>query len=123
MPLGSNRWGKSGVRISKVLRGPDSDDFVDLTVQVLLEGDVASAHTEGDNSFVLPTDTMRNTVYALAQSHLTRDLERFAGNYRRLSIKMIAEMISDPARSARRRCPTASIRCSRTWTQAALTRR
>lgn len=77
MPLGPNRWGKSGVRVSKLLRGDESDDFVDVTVQVLLEGDVAPAHTEGDNSFVLPTDTMRNTVYALAQSHLTRDLERF----------------------------------------------
>jgi urate oxidase len=77
VPLGANRWGKSDVRVSKVLRGDDSDDFVDVTVQVLLEGDVESAHTEGDNSFVLPTDTMRNTVYGLAQSYLTRDLEQF----------------------------------------------
>jgi urate oxidase len=43
-----------------------------------LRGDVEAAHTEGDNSGVLPTDTMRNTVYGLAQEHLTRDLERFA---------------------------------------------
>jgi urate oxidase len=77
LPLGPNRWGKSGVRVSKLLRGDESDDFIDVTVQVLLEGDVAPAHTGGDNSFVLPTDTMRNTVYGLAQSHLTRDLERF----------------------------------------------
>ena len=77
MPLGANRWGKSGVRVSKLLRGDDADDFVDVTVQVLLEGDVAPAHTEGDNASVVPTDTMRNTVYGLAQSHLTRDLERF----------------------------------------------
>jgi urate oxidase len=78
VPLGANSWGKSGVRVSKVLRGSDSDDFVDVTVQVLLEGDVAPAHTAGDNTGVVPTDTMRNTVYGLAQSHLTRDLERFA---------------------------------------------
>lgn len=78
MPLGPNRWGKSDIRVSKILHGADGDDFLDLTVQVLLEGDVASAHTEGDNSGVVPTDTMRNTVYGLAQSHLTRDLERFA---------------------------------------------
>lgn len=77
MPLGANRWGKSGVRVSKILRGDDADDFVDVTVQVLLEGDVAPAYTQGDNSAVVPTDTMRNTVYALAQSHLTRDLEGF----------------------------------------------
>lgn len=77
MPLGDNRWGKSEVRVSKVFRGGDSDDFIDLEVQVLLRGEVEAAHTSGDNSAVVPTDTMRNTVYGLAQEHLTRDLERF----------------------------------------------
>ena len=75
MPLGANRWGKSEVRVSKVLPG---DEFVDISVQVLLEGDVGPAHTDGDNVHVLPTDTMRNTIYGLAQGHLTQDLERFA---------------------------------------------
>lgn len=77
MPLGDTRWGKSEVRVSKVFRGEDGDDFIDLTVQVLLRGDVEAAHTEGDNSRVIPTDTMRNTVYGLAQDHLNHDLERF----------------------------------------------
>lgn len=76
MTLGPNRWGKSEVRVSKVLAG---DDFVEVSVDVLLEGDVGPAHTEGDNSNVLPTDTMRNTIYGLAQEHLTHDLEGFAG--------------------------------------------
>lgn len=76
--LGPNRWGKSQVRVSKLHRGGEEDDFTDLTAQVLLEGDVEGAHTVGDNSVVLPTDTMRNTVYALAQDHLDRDLEAFA---------------------------------------------
>jgi urate oxidase len=75
--LGENRWGKSEIRVSKVHRGDISDDFSDITVQVLLEGDVAAAHTAGDNRAVLPTDTMKNTVYALAQEHLGRDLEGF----------------------------------------------
>lgn len=76
--LGANRWGKSEVRLSKVHRGPHVDDFSDVTIQVLLSGDVEEAHTDGDNSSVLPTDTMRNTIYALAQESLTRDLEAFA---------------------------------------------
>ena len=74
MPLGANRWGKSGVRVSKVF---DEGDFIDVTVQVLLQGDVDAAHTKGDNSAVLPTDTMRNTIYGLAQESLDRDLEGF----------------------------------------------
>lgn len=75
--LGANRWGKSEVRLSKVHRGEPADDFSDITVQVLLEGDVEEAHTEGDNSSVVPTDTMRNTIYGLAQDNLTKDLEAF----------------------------------------------
>ncbi len=77
--LGENRWGKTDVRVSKIHRSESGDDFSDLSVQVLLRGDVAAGHTEGDNTAVLPTDTMKNTVYALAQEHLTRDLEAFAG--------------------------------------------
>lgn len=77
MGLGSHRWGKSDVRVSKVFRGDDADDFLDVTVRVLLQGDVSEAYTGGDNSGVVPTDTMRNTVYGLAQDRLTRDLEGF----------------------------------------------
>ena len=77
MALAENRWGKSEVRVSKVFAEDGGDDFLDITVQVLLEGDVTAAHTEGDNSHVLPTDTMRNTIYGLAQTSLTRDLEGF----------------------------------------------
>jgi urate oxidase len=76
--LGKNRWGKTDVRISKIHRTDTGDDFSDLNVQVLLEGDVEEAHTMGVNKGVLPTDTMKNTVYGLAQEHLTQDLEAFA---------------------------------------------
>lgn len=75
--LGENRWGKSEIRVSKVRPGDNGDDFFDLAVQVLLTGDVAAAYLEGDNAAVLPTDTSKNTVYGLAQDHLTDDLEDF----------------------------------------------
>jgi len=76
--LSDNSWGKSSVRVSKIHRGDDGDGFSDLSVQVLLQGDVEAAYSAGDNAGVLPTDTMRNTVYGLAQDHLTEDLEAFA---------------------------------------------
>lgn len=75
--LGANRWGKSGVRLSKLIRGEGQDEFLDLEFQVLLAGDVDAAYLDGDNASVLPTDTTRNTIYALAQDHLTGDLESF----------------------------------------------
>jgi urate oxidase len=78
--LGPNRYGKDGIRLVLVSR-PDGDDGAhtlrDLTVDVRLEGEFETVHTEGDNSPVLPTDTMRSTVYALAQDHLTGAIELF----------------------------------------------
>src|SRR5918996_1949662 len=75
--LGQNNYGKSEIRLVKVVRGVDRHELRDLTVDVVLEGDFEEAHTRGDNSGLLATDTMRNTVYALAKDHLTRSIEEF----------------------------------------------
>jgi urate oxidase len=75
--LGPNSWGKSAVRVSKLIRRDDDHEFLDLDVQIRLAGDVEAAHTKGDNSGVWPTDTMKNAVYVMAQEHLTPDLEAF----------------------------------------------
>jgi len=64
--LGGNRYGKSGIRLVRVDRAAAWHDLVDLTIDVTVEGDFAAAYLAGDNSAVLPTDTMRGTVYALA---------------------------------------------------------
>jgi len=75
--LGHNSYGKSGVRIVKVKRDTERHELWDLDVAVALEGDFEAAHVEGDNSKLLATDTMRNTVYALAKDHLTGSIEEF----------------------------------------------
>jgi len=75
--LADNSYGKSGIRLVKILRREGRHDFRDLTVAVRLEGDFEAAHVAGDNSAVLPTDTMKNTVYALAKDHFDRDIESF----------------------------------------------
>jgi urate oxidase len=66
------------VRIVKLFRGDDRHDLRDLRVDVALEGDFEPAHTQGDNTGLLATDTMRNTVYALAKHHLVADIDSFA---------------------------------------------
>ncbi|HEV8223743.1 MAG TPA: urate oxidase [Rubrobacteraceae bacterium] len=75
--LGQNSYGKSGVRLVKVKRGAGRHDLWDLDVAVALEGDFEAAYVEGDNAGLLATDTMRNTVYALARDHLTGSIEEF----------------------------------------------
>ncbi|RPI24904.1 MAG: urate oxidase [Actinobacteria bacterium] len=69
MPLLGDAYGKGSVRMSKVIRGRERHEIIDLTVDVHLEGDLAAAYTDGDNSLVLPTDTMKNTVYVIAAEH------------------------------------------------------
>jgi urate oxidase len=76
--LAENSYGKSRVRVVKVKRQPDRHDFYDWTVEILLEGDFESCFVEGDNSKILPTDTMKNTVYSLARRSLAECIEDFA---------------------------------------------
>jgi urate oxidase len=75
--LGENRYGKSRIRLVTVRRGPDRHDLRDLTVAVALEGEFDAVHTEGDNTGVIATDTMKNTVYAFARDRLTASPEAF----------------------------------------------
>lgn len=57
-------------------RHGDRHDLKDLTVAIRFEGNYDQSYTEGDNSGVLPTDTMKNTVYALAAKEPLDDPER-----------------------------------------------
>lgn len=76
--LGGNRYGKSRVRLSRITRHGDRHEFSEWKVQVLLEGDFESSYTQADNSKVLPTDTMKNTVYYVARGSKTATIEEFA---------------------------------------------
>ena len=75
--LGQTSYGKSDVRLVKVRRGKDRHELTDVRVDVALEGNFEAAHMRGDNTSLLATDTMRNTVYALAKDHLTGEIEEF----------------------------------------------
>jgi urate oxidase len=75
--LSQTGYGKSEVRLVKVSRRDGVHDLHELTVDVGLSGDFAAAYTEGDNTGLLATDTMRNTVYALAKEHPVEDIESF----------------------------------------------
>jgi len=76
--LGENCYGKSRVRLSRITRHGDRHDFNEWTVRVLLEGDFETSFTEADNSRILPTDTMKNTVYSIARDSKATTLEEFA---------------------------------------------
>lgn len=75
--LADTAYGKSGVRLVQVVRRGDRHDLRDLTVAVRFEGEYDESYVDGDNSAVLPTDTMKNTVYALAARGPLDDPEHF----------------------------------------------
>ncbi len=77
--LSSHRYGKSRVRLMRVIKHETHHDLHDWTVEVMLTGDFAEVFTEGDNSRILATDTMKNTVYFLARQSKSESLEAFAG--------------------------------------------
>jgi urate oxidase len=75
--LTSQRYGKSSVRLTKVTRTAERHELMELAIDVALEGDFSESYLVGDNRRVVATDTMKNTVYALAADHGLADPESF----------------------------------------------
>ena len=86
--LSWNRYGKSRIRLVKVRRSRDPHELVDLTIDVQLEGAFEAVYVDGDNGPCLATDTMKNTVYALARQDPIDHVETFA---RRLADHFLAQ--------------------------------
>ncbi len=76
--LGNNQYGKAENRLVRIVRDTARHEIRDLTVSTALRGDFAAAHSRGDQSRVLPTDTQKNTCYAYAKSHGVGEIEDYA---------------------------------------------
>jgi urate oxidase len=72
-----SNYGKSRVRLVKVERKGEEHQFRELNVHIQFEGDYDECYVTGDNSRILPTDTMKNTVYALARKASLGAIEDF----------------------------------------------
>ncbi len=70
-----NHYGKHAVRLLRVKRHETLHEVAEWEANVLLEGDLAGSYLGDDNSSVVPTDTVKNTVLALAHDleDATRD--------------------------------------------------
>lgn len=76
--LTAHRYGKARVRVLKILREGKTHHIKDIEVRALLQGDFESSYIEGDNSRVVATDSIKNTVNVLAKQKLGDEIERFA---------------------------------------------
>jgi urate oxidase len=77
MALSQTSYGKSRIRLVRVTRHGDRHELRDFTVAIAFEGSYDTSYSAGDNADVLPTDTMKNTVYALAARDGVSEPEAF----------------------------------------------
>lgn len=75
--LGSNQYGKGRINVARIIRKDAGDVYRNATVDVLLEGNFSDAFLSGDNRNVVPTDTMKNTVWAFAANYLDGSIEDY----------------------------------------------
>lgn len=74
------RYGKDNVRVYKVHRNAESgvQTVTEMTVCCLLEGEIDTSYTEADNSVVVATDSIKNTIYITAKENPVTPPELFA---------------------------------------------
>lgn len=76
--VGPNRYGKQNVRMLRVVRDTPTHEVYALNCAMLLEGKAFDKnYTEGDHSSLLPTETQKNTLYALAKKYPIEPIERW----------------------------------------------
>jgi urate oxidase len=77
MKLSQQRYGKARVRVLKVTRRGAKHSVKELEVAVALQGDFEASYTRADNRRVVATDSIKNTVNALAKKKLGAGNEEF----------------------------------------------
>ncbi len=76
--LGRNQYGKAETRVVRIYRDSERHEIRDLNVSTLLRGDFTDAHTRGDQASVLPTDSQKNTCFAMAKEKGVGEIEDYA---------------------------------------------
>jgi urate oxidase len=104
--LGDNQYGKAQTHVVRVTKKGELHDVKDMTVSVMLAGDFADTHLKGDNSKVVPTDSQKNAVFALAKESPIGEIEDFA-------LRLARQLVRDHASVQRARVSIAE----QSWTR------
>ncbi|KAL4871903.1 uricase [Aspergillus spectabilis] len=73
------RYGKDNVRLYKVEKNQETgvQTVIETTVCVLLEGEIDTSYTKADNSVIVATDSIKNTIFILAKQNPVTPPELF----------------------------------------------
>lgn len=77
MEIVSTPYGKGKINLFKINKSNAKHSVNEVTVEVVLNGELEKSYITPDNGDVVPTDTIKNTVYALAKDHEMNDIESF----------------------------------------------
>ena len=76
--LVQDSYGKSLVRLTRIKRSGKHPEWKEITVAIELSGpEFARSYYEGDNSKIIATDSMKNTVYVEGSKHSLDSIEAF----------------------------------------------
>ena len=75
--LGPNRYGKHNVRFLRVVKDSDRHVPHEFVGSMMLQGEFSSSYTDGTNETVIPTETQKNTIYALSKKYPIDPMERW----------------------------------------------
>lgn len=77
--LADARYGKDNVRLYKVHRDEKTgvQTVSEMTVRVLLQGEIEESYTKADNSVVVATDSIKNTIHITAKQNPVTPPELF----------------------------------------------
>ena len=76
--LVKNSYGKSLVRLTKINRSGKIPTWKEITVEIELAGpEFAGCYYEGDNSKIVATDSMKNTVYVFGARNDLKSIEEY----------------------------------------------
>lgn len=81
--LVDNSYGKGNVKFLKVKKNksnPREQEVLEANCQVLLRGNFDVSYTKADNSPIVPTDTVKNTILVEAKNTDVWPIERFAAH-------------------------------------------
>jgi urate oxidase len=76
--LQDHQYGKAETRLVRIYRDAARHQIRDLNVSTSLRGDFGDAYSRGDQANVLPTDSQKNTAYALALEAGVTEIETYA---------------------------------------------
>lgn len=93
--LQDSTYGKDNVKFLKVKKdkyNPQKQEVLEATVKVLLRGNFDVSYTKADNSPIVPTDTVKNTILVEARKTDVWPIERFAAHLAEHFVKKYAHV-------------------------------